>query len=654
MTRKKKGFYFSFDALLALSVVFLSTIFILGGSAPEASEASVESTVSSYRRVNSISEDSTQLATRISLGNGMPENFVDDYIRDTVLENSDRNKSVLDAIAILWASDDLSTAENISMEFFNGTVPDSYDYRISTLSDGNRTVIHKSGSKPSDVEFVANAKRLVSGVQKNKPDQGYLARARATKTEKNTTEVFGMPMMGSAVKSGDSHALEASKKFKLNADHIYNATLFLSLHTGGSDPNSIDVKVNGDDAGFPDNWDYEVDKDGNKLLFHSEEVTSLVESGWNKVFVTAKNTGGADAEDNVHFHPGAKMKVKYKENGSSNLTGSFEDKKYFSNVKTVGHNSQDHGVWALMPYYIPQDADVKNVTLNLHALDVDEVGDRNETQVYLNNRLVNATSLCDESDPGTCNGEREVEFSYNLTNETSEGTNTVAVYIDTFLNENKTITSFGDEDNIELFSNPEKHPDNSSYLKYSYEREKGGLVFGKIELTRTERFGGSRSNPKSYSTTFNQSAELLEAFVNLAQLDNKNTSIKVNPGSGVFSTAFSSPREFVTPTKIFLDDSFFDTVEDVSNTVEISDECTVDCSILPETSFERHILIDSQVGYGDTFQNRTKAVEDAKERLNETLGPFIDVTKIKSESLSVNNVPWLFGPVTVEMEVWKK
>jgi len=597
------------------------------------------------------------------------------------------------------------------------------------------------------------------------------------------------------VRGGDSHSLDVKRWASVDADQIHNATLYLSLRTGGSNPNSIDVQVNGNDAGFPNTWDYEVDKDGNNLLFHKEQVTSLLQKGWNSVSVSAKNTGGNnDVDEAVQLNPGSRIEATYSptdeelldtdtiEPGATNVTqnirftiqpgsgtigNSFEsvevevdtsqdlfsntslddletagvdkdgdgtidnyftgdadswqvsdggstlkigfgsgysnteandtifidftgatnppagrydlraqtsgdenwqdgilnigdqfpdkpllsnvhERKYFTNIKTEGHQNSNHGVWQVMSYYVPEGATVKNVTLNLHAQDVDEVGDENETQVFVNDKLVNATSLCEPQ--GQCDGEQEVEFLYNLTDHTKPGMNVVTVYLDAFLDsDQEQIDSFGDDDRIELFSDPETSPSTSSYLEYEYERSSTNLAFGKIKLSSTERFGGDRSTPKSYNTTFNPNVSLLSTFTHLAQLDSRN--VTVTAENGEKSNAFMSPRDFATPNDIFIDPEDLDTSGD-NNTVEISDECSDECDILPETTFERRLLIKSQVPYGDTFQNRSAAQEDAEERLNRTLGEFVDATEITSSTLSVNNVPWLFGPVTFEMEVW--
>jgi hypothetical protein len=646
----RKGFYFSFDAFLALTILAVTFTFMLGTSDPATTRSSIDSTISSYRTANSLSEDASQLATRSTLEQAFGDAYVDDYINDTVLEEEDRKKSVLDVIAILWAAGDTKTAQNITQKFFNDTISDEYGYRLNIIDNEGTSVIYNTTNVSQiNVSTRANAKRLVSGVDKNKPNNGYIARARAEKTEQNTTDVFSMPILGSAVKQGESNALKVTRKFHIDAEDINNATLYLSIHTGGSDPNSMTVEVNGQDAEFPNEWDYEEEKNGKNLLFHSEDVTSLLEDGWNEVFVEAKNTGGADATESVHFHPGSRIEVSYKSNKTKNITGTFEKKQYFSNVNTEGHNSQDHGVWAIMSYYIPQNADVKNVTLNLSALDVDDTDKGDEFKLFLNEDKINGTDFCTTG----CTAERDIDWTFDLANNTTTGTNTVAVYLDTFTNDDGEINDFGDDDNIELWSNPEAFPDNSSALQYSYEVNSSGLVFGKIDLSRSEETNKGQSNPYAFNHTFNQSATVLESFVHLAQLDNENVTVRTRSEGDEFSTAFTASRDFATPTDIFIDPDKFNT-SNVNNTINITDDCTNLCDILNETSFERRLLVDSQVGYGDTFQNKSNATDNAKERLNNTLGPFIDATQIVSETLSINRLPWLFGPVTVEIEVWQK
>ncbi|MDY6766189.1 MAG: hypothetical protein SVW77_02370 [Candidatus Nanohaloarchaea archaeon] len=489
----KKGFYFSFDALIALLVLGVTVTLLLGTSAP--SRSSSDTTVQQFRQTNAVSEDAAQAATHSTMSQAFSQETVDDYVNDTSLEASDTDKSVMDVISILWASNDTAAARNMSRDFFADFVPDGYGYSVSIEGD-TETVVFNSSTR-GNASAVATARRVVSGVQKDRPQDGYLARARAKEVDKNTTEVFGMPMGGSAVRGGDSHALELNRSFELDAEQIQNATLFLSMRTGGSDPNSIDVEVNGDDAGFPNTWDYEVDKDGNHL------------------------------DEAVQLNPGSRVAVTYKSNETGNLSTEFSDRKYFTNIETEGHNNNDHGVWQVMSYYVPEGADVTNVTLQLAARDVDEVDDRNETQVWVNDELVNATSLCDAAGQGQCSGEQDVEFRYNLTNHTETGTNVVTVYVDTFLNDDGTISGFGDDDRIELFAAPDTAPENSSYLEYEYERAQDDLVFGKIELARTDRFGGSRSNPKSYNASFDGNASVLSTFVHLAQLDSRNVSVTV-------------------------------------------------------------------------------------------------------------------------------
>ncbi|MFB6294172.1 MAG: hypothetical protein ABEI97_00270, partial [Candidatus Nanohaloarchaea archaeon] len=243
----RQGFYFSFDALLALSLLGLTTVLLLGTSAPVQQDA--DRSVETFRATNNIAEDAVQAASHAALKQAFSQDTVDDYVNDTALDADDTDKSVLDVVALLWASNETRAAANISERFFDGIVPAGYGYSIN-ISGDTAALIYNS-SRPDEPAALANAHRIVSGVEKDRPQEGYLARARATRVDKNTTDVFGMPMGGSAVRGGQSHALDLNRSFHLDAEEIHNATLYLSLRTGGSDPNSIDVRVNGQDAGFP-------------------------------------------------------------------------------------------------------------------------------------------------------------------------------------------------------------------------------------------------------------------------------------------------------------------------------------------------------------------------------------------------------------------
>jgi hypothetical protein len=67
---------------------------------------------------------------------------------------------------------------------------------------------------------------------------------------------------------------------------------------------------------------------------------------------------------------------------------------------------------------------------------------------------------------------------------------------------------------------------------------------------------------------------------------------------------------------------------------------------------EYTLLIPSQVGYGDIFENETAAMRDAEMRLNQTLGSFASATVIQKDSFRVGGVPFMYGPFNFKVNVW--
>jgi len=77
-------------------------------------------------------------------------------------------------------------------------------------------------------------------------------------------------------------------------------------------------------------------------------------------------------------------------------------------------------------------------------------------------------------------------------------------------------------------------------------------------------------------------------------------------------------------------------------------------SYLPELTFQWTIWVPSQVGYGELFENRSNALDDAKERLENRMGRFVDATGIDTGSLSTGNQPYLWGPASVKLVIWSE
>jgi hypothetical protein len=64
------------------------------------------------------------------------------------------------------------------------------------------------------------------------------------------------------------------------------------------------------------------------------------------------------------------------------------------------------------------------------------------------------------------------------------------------------------------------------------------------------------------------------------------------------------------------------------------------------------VLLKGMVAYGDTFSTEQEAVADAVDRLKDELGDFVSATEIVNETMSVSEVPNMWGPAIAEVRTW--
>lgn len=638
---ERKGFYFSFDALLALSVLGLSLVFLLQTSSPITN--TVDATVSAYRQTNTHAEDSVQLAIHSTMKEAFPQAFRDDYVQDTVLEQEDMEKSVLDVITILWASNETKTAANITQEYFQDTIPEEYEFQLSVLDDTDYLVYNTSDTA-DEAANLANAKRVVSGVQKNRPQDGYLARARAVEVEKNESRVLTFSPMGGA---NDGGKMNIWKRFNVNdSSKVVNTTAYIAVHYGCANNQFENLKFNGDNFKNEIVWLHQQEnctnpKSGTGAYGVVHNLQDYVVNGTNTIYARFRNN-----QKHAHTHPGMKIEMELRQQGKREFEGTVKEEQiFFDEIETTEQGNDNSGAFAVKPFHIPEGATVRNVMLHLEAEQVDRVyndtsascgtpdGTVSDVMVYFNGEKIRG---------GYAPGSGNVMIEENLTGRTRNGTNVVAAYFNTFGD------CFWGSDETHFFGG--YNQENTSYINVSYELSKGDLIFGKIELTRNEHIGGPVENPKKFNKSFNGSP-VLSSYLHVAQLLSDRVTINVTDGDGNENNVFQSVGAGSVPSSIFIDPAFYTGTG--NNTIFMEDE-TSNYDFVPESSFQYTSLVPSQVGYGGTFPNRSAALKDAKQRLNNTLGPYVDSTKLSSTSLSVNNVPWLFGPVTVEMEVWRE
>lgn len=345
---------------------------------------------------------------------------------------------------------------------------------------------------------------------------------------------------------------------------------------------------------------------------------------------------------NAHVHPGSRIEITYEDDSFYKESKNVEKHVYYEDILSEELANRRTGAWATMEYYIPLGAQINNVTLHLSLKDIEDIGwwwswddwrwYNWDIRVYVNGNLIDEIS----------HPSKNMDLYYDLTDISQEGTNYIVVYANTYGND------FMGDDYTEIYSDPENDPYGSTYVFLNYTYNKNELQYGKIDVTISEFLGGNKENPKTYTTTFDN-YDLLSTFLHIAQLF--SYTIDVDVWSSTISTTrvFSSHFPRGIPSTIYIDPVNFDVL--IDNYIKMEDSCS-GCDYLPESSFEYTLLIPSHVGYGNVFSSKDEAVNDAIKRLKTVLGKYINATEIKNETASIGNIPYLYGPIRLEVVVW--
>ncbi|NOR84837.1 hypothetical protein GQ473_01860, partial [archaeon] len=578
--------------------------------------------------------------------------LVIDVIANTNITQEDVDKNLPDIIGLLWAYNQTDYAEKIIIDVLSSPgnlIPKEYDYALSVDETNSKTLIYSTtGNDPKDettLNYLTSASRIISGYKENTAPFGYVARAWASKVSKNASKVFEFNPEGGSYDPGGNAYI--NKKFYLNSTEIYNATMHISVHRGTSSINSngLFVDASGDIIGDV-NWLYTQQKTESgkttNMDFGVIDVTDYLNAspgGWHEIEIRLKSQD----DFNTHIHPGTKVEVLYKTEKERTFTGNYAERKYFDNVLSDQSGIKKRGVWAIMPINIPKAANVKNVTLHLRALNVFDAAGKDDIQIYFNNNSIYNVTNPPATYDAFINITAYVNASKNITN-------VLSVYIDSFENDFWGLT------NVELYSDPENDENLSSYVHIEYDWSlENKFQYGYIEVTEIKHFDGIDENPKNFVEDFDNH-EITSAYLHVAQIDSENVSITVEPYDTVKQKVFESPRLRALPSTIYIDPSYFNTSKE-NNTINISDVCvSLNCSVLPQSSLEYNIFVPSQVGYGAMFDTEAEANQDAQDRLNDTLYEYADILDLgiySKKPISTGNIPWMYGPALITLQVWK-
>ncbi|MDY6777284.1 MAG: hypothetical protein SVU32_01340, partial [Candidatus Nanohaloarchaea archaeon] len=171
----RKGFYFSLDAMLAAGIIFMAFFAVMNLDLSQ----STPQFARNYQEANTVAEDSIQLMAGQTFAQAFSRQQRERLINTTVLSEEDLNRSVMNVIAILWASNQTESAENLTRAYLDSVVPPGLDYRLKITNEGT-SILYSSDNDFTNASLVARSTRLVTGVSRDRPTSGYLAKASLT------------------------------------------------------------------------------------------------------------------------------------------------------------------------------------------------------------------------------------------------------------------------------------------------------------------------------------------------------------------------------------------------------------------------------------------------------------------------------------------
>ena len=207
MEMTRKGFYFSFDALMALTVM-AGTLAVVSQSSFIASD-NFDVTDIDYRSATTSGQDAMKLASSQDFS-AFNNSFQQKLLDETSMEEPDLGRTIIDGISLMWASRNISYAEETARKYFDSKISDEYEYRLQINENDTETLIYQSSEMPDNPEIVSSISRLVSGHRIDRPSEGFQARARATSVTKNETKVVSVPPLGMAPRNSE---MEVEKEF---------------------------------------------------------------------------------------------------------------------------------------------------------------------------------------------------------------------------------------------------------------------------------------------------------------------------------------------------------------------------------------------------------------------------------------------------------
>jgi len=589
------------DALIALSIILVA---VLGMNVLYISEKQTSN-------LHFASDDFISALGSLKLSE-VNNSYVQQLISNGTIK--DENNTVLQQIGDFWAADQTDLARNLTAIFAEKLIPPNQGVGVYISGQA----IYERGL--NDMELIANSQRLISGIAENKSKTGFIARASVVKAKKNNTLI----VMGDVISSSVRKPWGSNNNNKVNITYYVdlpsNATIvdaYWFIEAAWTD-NKFKAYIN--NVYIPGS-----DASGSKLLTN---LNSYLTPGRNRANVVGRyGRGGYEAGDDGASH----FVVIY----STDVIDTLEDKtkQYLAEVRS------NCSINYKKPIFVYGTLNKLDINLNVIATTVTlkYIVDGVTYDISTKNVVNNSAEWTD----------LEIRTAMNSD---GIGYSDLADRYFWFVFE---IDDYHSRENFGIG----REIMNNSYVNVDATSAEN-LDYGYIDITHVP-------DVYSYSNRF-----FWDFYRNVEwQFDVLNSSIPLtvdsqlawlywsgsNPNQKIMSNSLVLYQH---PTQPLITElaRFGYTKKDgiINGTNSYKLEFSNGYSVNPFNSLIAYtFLVKCMVPYGNTFQTLDEAVDDALNRLNETLGVYIEATEIVNETIALSGVPYLWGPTIIEARLWQ-
>ncbi|MBW2987876.1 hypothetical protein DRJ48_00705 [Candidatus Woesearchaeota archaeon] len=597
ISKRQRGYYFTFDAVFATILIML--ILKVG-----LSQFMSEPDLSVDYRASDIANILAELTIR-----EMDTDFVRNLTQEGLITNPEN--TIAEQVGEFYSQDNLTLARGLLEDFASHYLPSGQDFGVWVDSE----LIFNTSTPLST--SILSTKRMVSGITKRRKRTGFLARAYAKKTKKNTTQV----VMGDVIYSSVKKPGGGNNQNKVNITYRVSLPSNLTINDAwwfieaAYTDNKFKAYINGEYIPGSDGT-------GDKLI---EDLESYFHPGENTARVVYRfGSSGELGGDDGASH----LVISYETNITNTMTNI--NYHYFGEVRSrcsIRYKKPIFALGNITSMHV-------NLTLNATQATLYFVYQGQEYTVSTKN-VTNKHVLWNNTEIESAFESNGIHYS-NLTGEYFW----FIVDLDTF-NEREYL---GDwrilYNNSYVYTEMDLPTDVYGYIDITQEVEVKDYhtpLLGNFYRYLNWEFNVSNITMPLYLDS--QFAWLYYTGSDPSQV------VSVN-GQALYS---HPPQPLIVELARF---GFL--AEHMRNgTNNYTQEFGWGYAINPDKSFAVYtFMVRNFVSYGNTFDTEEEALEDAIARLNQTLGDFSTALDISSEVVGLSQVPSLWGPMIIEVRTW--